>query len=160
MTASPLIQLWGVTRSYGGVVALRDLNLEILPGEVHALCGENGAGKSTLIRVLAGIVPPDEGEILVAGCRLEPGRVDRSEEVGIAVMHQESTAFPDLDAVDNVFVGRELTWARGLLLDRRGAARPAPVRRSLATLLTLTVVMTLTQGVGLVMEMGMGIGGW
>ena len=119
MTASPLVQLRGVTRSYGGVVALQNLSLEILPGEVHALCGENGAGKSTLIRVLAGIVAPDEGDVLVQGGVLEPGRVRRSEEAGIAVMHQESTAFPDLNAVDNVFVGRELTWARGLLLDRR-----------------------------------------
>ncbi len=118
MTGQPLIQLRGLSRSYGGVHALQDVTLEIAPGEIHAICGENGAGKSTLIKLLTGIVAADRGEILVNGQPLVTGNVQTSEAAGIAVMHQESTAFPDLDAVDNLFVGRELTRFGGLLLDR------------------------------------------
>lgn len=120
MTESPLIQVSHLGRSYGGVQALQDVSLDIARGEVHALCGENGAGKSTLIRLLAGIGIPDAGQILVDGVPLSPGRVRQSEDAGIAVMHQESTAFPDLNAVDNLFVGRELTRGGGWLLDHRG----------------------------------------
>lgn len=118
MNHVPLIQLRNLSKSYVGVHALRDLSFEIAAGEVHAICGENGAGKSTLIRLLTGVVSPDEGEILVRGHRLKTGNVQSSEAAGIAVMHQESSVFPDLNAIDNIFVGRELTWCKGLLLDR------------------------------------------
>jgi len=100
------------------VHALRSLSFDIAAGEVHALCGENGAGKSTLIRLLTGVVSPDEGEIHVRGQSLKTGSVRDSEDAGIAVMHQESSIFPDLNATDNIFVGREITWCNGLLLDR------------------------------------------
>jgi ABC-type sugar transport system ATPase subunit len=114
----PLIQLHNLSKSYVGVHAVRNLGFDIAEGEVHAICGENGAGKSTLIRLLTGVVLPDEGEIHVQGRRLKAGSVQCSEDAGIAVMHQESSIFPDLNAVDNIFVGRELTWYHGLLLNR------------------------------------------
>ena len=98
----PCLQLRGLTKAYGGVRALDDVSLQIGVGEVHALCGENGAGKSTLIKILAGVIVPDTGEVSLPGQSLEFGSVERSEAAGIAVMHQESTAFPDLDAVDNL----------------------------------------------------------
>jgi rhamnose transport system ATP-binding protein len=119
----PLIRITRLSKSYGGVRALTELDLDIASGEVHALCGENGAGKSTLIKVLTGVTVPDQGEILVGGQRLEYGRVSSSEAAGIAVMHQESTVFPDLTAVDNIFVGREPTWCRGWLLDHAARFR-------------------------------------
>ena len=118
MNEVPLIQLRNLSKSYTGVHALRSLSFDVAAGEVHAVCGENGAGKSTLIRLLTGVVAPDEGEIQVGGRRLKTGSVPSSEDAGIAVMHQESAIFPDLNAVDNIFVGRELTWCNGLLLDR------------------------------------------
>ena len=96
MNDVPLIQLRNLSKSYVGVHALRNLSFEITAGEVHAVCGENGAGKSTLIRLLTGVVAPDEGEILVQGQRLKIGNVQSSEDAGIAVMHQESSIFPDL----------------------------------------------------------------
>ena len=120
MSKSPLLRLRGVGKSYGGVQALKDVTLDVAWGEVHAICGENGAGKSTLIKLLAGIITPDQGEIVVDGQTVSKGNVRQSEAAGIAVMHQESTAFPDLNAVDNIFVGRELTRFGGLLLDRAG----------------------------------------
>ena len=114
----PLASLRGVGKSYGGTRALEGITLELRAGEVHALCGENGAGKSTLIKILSGSVPPDEGEIRVAGRALPSGDVLAAEAAGIAVIHQELVAFSHLDARDNIFVGREPRRAGGLLLDR------------------------------------------
>ena len=119
----PLIRITQLSKSYGGVRALREVDLEIARGEVHAVCGENGAGKSTLIKVLTGVTVPDHGEVFVENVPLPWGDVLGSEAAGIAVMHQESTVFPDLNAVDNIFVGRELTYCRGWLLDRRSMHR-------------------------------------
>jgi rhamnose transport system ATP-binding protein len=119
MTQTPLIQCKQLSKSYVGVCALRNVDLQIAAGEVHAICGENGAGKSTLIKLLAGVIRPDHGEILVHCTRLNLGSVAASESAGIAVMHQESTVFPDLNVVDNIFVGREQTRAHGWLLNRR-----------------------------------------
>lgn len=112
------LELKNLSKSYGGVTALRAVNFGLELGEVHALCGENGAGKSTLIKILAGLVQADSGEIVLNGDILRIPTVQASERAGIAVMHQESTAFPDLNAVDNIFVGREITRAGGILLDR------------------------------------------
>lgn len=123
MNVSSLVELQALTKSYGGVQALKNVTLNILHGEVHALCGENGAGKSTLIKLLTGVVKTDRGQILIDGKRLPGGRVSASENAGIAVIHQESTAFPDLNAVDNLFVGREITCCGGLLLDHRAMRR-------------------------------------
>lgn len=116
--ATPLIQLRNLSKSFAGVHALRDVSLEIGPGEVHAICGENGAGKSTLIKIISGAVVPDAGDVLVGGKSFRVGNVQAAEAAGVAVLHQESTAFPDLNAIDNIFVGREITRVRGLFLDR------------------------------------------
>ena len=125
----PLVQVRGLSKSYGGVRALSDVTMDIAAGEVHALCGENGAGKSTLIKALTGVVKSDSGQILVNDAPMLQGDVQASEAAGIAVMHQESTAFPDLNAIDNVFVGREVASCGGLLLDRAEMRR-----RTVATL--------------------------
>jgi rhamnose transport system ATP-binding protein len=116
--AAALIEVKQVSKSYGGVRALRDVSLMIAPGEVHALCGENGAGKSTLIKIMTGSVVPDSGEVRVNGVPLPLGDVRAAEDAGIAVIHQESTAFVHLNAEDNIFVGREPKRLGGLLLDR------------------------------------------
>jgi rhamnose transport system ATP-binding protein len=124
---NPLLRIRGLSKSYGGILALKDVSLDVAEGEVHGLCGENGAGKSTLIKILTGVVHPDGGDVQFAGRALDLGSVASSQQAGIAVMHQESTAFPDLNAVDNLFVGRELTGCGSWLLDhaqmRRSAVR-------------------------------------
>jgi rhamnose transport system ATP-binding protein len=114
----PFIQVEQISKSYGGVVALSGVSIDIAPGEVHALCGENGAGKSTLIKVLSGSVKPDAGRVLVNGTEMRTSDVAASERAGIAVIHQESVAFPHLNAFDNIFVGREPRKMGGLMLDR------------------------------------------
>lgn len=118
-SAEPLIRVENIAKSYVGVRALDGVTIDIAPGEIHALCGENGAGKSTLIKVLAGSVNPDAGRVLVNGQVLATGSVRASEAAGIAVIHQESVAFPHLSAQDNIFVGREPRIMGGLLLDRK-----------------------------------------
>jgi rhamnose transport system ATP-binding protein len=106
-TGVPVLALKGVNKSFGAVRALRDVSLELFAGEAHALAGENGAGKSTLIKALAGVHRPDSGEVLLDG---EPvvfhGPAD-ARDVGIAVIYQEPTLFPDLSIAENIFMGRQ-----------------------------------------------------
>jgi ribose transport system ATP-binding protein len=114
---SPLIEVRGIVKRYPGVVALGGVSLQIFPGEVVALIGENGAGKSTLMKVLGGIVQPDEGEILHQGEPVKLDSVNRSVELGIGFIHQELNPLDNLDVAGNVFLGREPSkWG---LIDRR-----------------------------------------
>lgn len=110
---APVLALKGVSKSFGAVRALRDVSLELFPGEVHALAGENGAGKSTLIKSLAGVHRPDSGQVLLDG---EPtvfhGPAD-ARDAGIAVIYQEPTLFPDLSIAENIFMGRQPRRALG-----------------------------------------------
>src|SRR5688572_30215416 len=117
------IDVRGISKAYGGVQALASVSMTIARGEVHALCGENGAGKSTLIKVLSGSVTPDAGQVITGGKPLRLGDVRASEAAGIAVIHQESVAFPHLSTFDNIFVGREPRKLGGLLLDRKRMRR-------------------------------------
>lgn len=123
LSEASLVAVQHVSKSFGGVHALRDVSLSIAPGEVHALCGENGAGKSTLIKIITGSVVPDEGRVLIGGEQLPVGDVRAAEEMGIGVIHQESAAFLHLNAEDNIFVGREPKRLAGLFLDRSEMAR-------------------------------------
>ncbi len=115
---SQLIEISHGSKSFGGARALDDVSLDIRAGEVHALVGENGAGKSTLIKILGGSLRPDGGVVRVDGKPIAPGDIAAAEAAGIAVIHQESTAFLHLNAQDNIFVGREPRRCGGLLLDR------------------------------------------
>ena len=103
---SPLVELVGVSKGYGGVQALDGVSFAIERGAVHALVGENGAGKSTLVKILTGVVQPDDGGLLVEG---EPQRIGSPQDahrLGIVAMYQEPTVFPDLTVAENVFAGR------------------------------------------------------
>lgn len=122
MADAALVEVQQVSKSFGGVHALRNVSLSIAPGEVHALCGENGAGKSTIIKIITGSVVPDSGQVLIGGAPLKLGDVRAAEDAGIAVIHQESTAFLHLNAEDNIFVGREPRILGGLMLDRASMA--------------------------------------
>ena len=121
---STLLQVNGLSKSYGGVQALSGVSLTMQPGEVHALMGENGAGKSTFIKCLSGALRADSGEIRLDASPLPLGDIRAAEAAGIVALHQESTAYPHLNAVDNIFVGRE-PRRRGGLLDRPRMRRDA-----------------------------------
>ena len=96
-----------LTKSFAGVTVLRDVDLRVDAGEVHALLGENGAGKSTLIKILTGALTPDRGELQLAGEPMPFGDALRFRNAGISVVYQEFTLIPDLSVAENVFLGRE-----------------------------------------------------
>ncbi len=114
----------GLCVAFGAVRALDAVSLEVVPGEIHSLCGENGAGKSTLIRCLGGSLRPAAGRVMI-GRRPLPASVRAAEAAGVAVIHQEPLAFPDLSAQDTIFMAREPTRLGGLWLDRRVMRRRA-----------------------------------
>ncbi|MGH3585232.1 MAG: ATP-binding cassette domain-containing protein, partial [Pseudonocardia sp.] len=124
----PVLRATGLTRHYAGVTALRDADITLRAGEVHALVGENGAGKSTLVKLLSGVERPDAGRVEVGGEVLTPAGAAR---LGIAVVAQELSLFPDLTVAENLFpnrpptrVGftsvREVARRAGPMLDRLG----------------------------------------
>jgi D-xylose transport system ATP-binding protein len=113
----PLLSVVGVTKTFGGVTALRNVDFELFAGEVHAISGENGAGKSTLIKVLSGVHPSGSyaGEVRVHGRRAELRRVADAMRLGIAVIHQELSLVDELTVAENIYLGSEPV--RGRLLD-------------------------------------------
>ncbi|OMI06938.1 sugar ABC transporter [Bradyrhizobium brasilense] len=113
----------GINKRFGGVRALRDVNLEVRAGEVHALLGENGAGKSTLIKILSGVHAADSGTIEIAG---KPATFDspaRSREAGIAVVYQDLSLVESLSVADNLLLGREPRTRFGFVRERELMAR-------------------------------------
>lgn len=103
----PIVEVRGAVKRYPGVTALGGVSLKIFGGEVVALIGENGAGKSTLMKVLGGLVRPDEGEILVDGKTVQIHNVNAATSLGIALIHQELNTLDNIDVAGNVFLGRE-----------------------------------------------------
>ncbi len=113
--STPLLSLQNISKAYPGVVALSNVSLSLMEGEVLALIGENGAGKSTLMKILGGVIEPDSGRILVGGVGYDGLSVSQSQAAGIAFVHQELNVFDNLDAAANMFLGRELRAGLGLL---------------------------------------------
>ncbi|WP_378143782.1 ATP-binding cassette domain-containing protein [Cnuibacter sp. UC19_7] len=103
-TATAVLSLTGISKSYAGVKALSDVSLEVMPGEVHALLGENGAGKSTLMNVASGTVQPDGGSITVAGQDIQTLTPHLAAELGIAIVHQHPAVLPDMTVLENMRV--------------------------------------------------------
>ena len=101
------LRLAGVVRSFGATRALRGVDFELAPGEVHALIGENGAGKSTLIKIVGGILRADAGVVELDGKPYRPANPLSARRRGIAVIHQELSLAPDLSVEENVLLGRE-----------------------------------------------------
>jgi rhamnose transport system ATP-binding protein len=108
MDGSILLSVRGASKRFGGVQALRNVDLDLKGGEIHALLGENGAGKSTLLKTLAGVHRLDSGTVTLAGTSFEGGSTRRARDQGVAVIYQEPHLFPDLTLAENVFVGRQL----------------------------------------------------
>ena len=118
---APALELRGITKRFGPVVANDGIDFDLRPGEVHALLGENGAGKSTLMSILYGLYSPTEGEIRVNG---EPVQVDspsKAIELGIGMVHQHFMLVPVMTVTENIVLGEEPT--RGALLDIREGSR-------------------------------------
>ncbi|MCC9710777.1 sugar ABC transporter ATP-binding protein [Streptomyces sp. MNU76] len=114
---SPLLALRGIGKSFLGVRVLDGVDLQVRPGEVHAVVGENGAGKSTLMKVVAGVHQPDEGTVEFAGAPQTLRSPREAQQAGIGIVHQELTLLPERTVAENVCLGRE-PLRRGLV-DRR-----------------------------------------
>jgi inositol transport system ATP-binding protein len=102
-----LVEARGITKRYPGVVALDGVDIRIRPGSVHALMGENGAGKSTLMKIISGIIRPDEGQIFVAGQPRDFHSPRDATDAGIAMIHQELNLVPHMTIAENIWIGRE-----------------------------------------------------
>ena len=119
---APALEMRGITKRYPGVVANDGIDLDVRPGEIHALLGENGAGKTTLMNILYGLARPDEGEILLDG---EPVRIAGPSDAiarGINMVHQHFMLVPVFTVAENILLGEE-TMANPIFLDRKEASR-------------------------------------
>ncbi|KAB2764351.1 ATP-binding cassette domain-containing protein [Brucella anthropi] len=105
----PVLRLSGISKNFGAVSALTDINLEVFPGEVVALVGDNGAGKSTLIKTLAGVHQPTSGSIEFNGEKVVLSSPGVALDLGIATVFQDLALCENLDVVANIFLGREMS---------------------------------------------------
>jgi len=119
MSSERLVEMCGIQKRFGGVLAVAGADLELDSGEVVGVLGHNGAGKSTLMRALSGAEPCDAGEIRIAGRAVRIDSPLRARDLGIETLYQQLALVDDLDAVANLFLGRELR-ARSGLLDEDG----------------------------------------
>ncbi|WAL67985.1 sugar ABC transporter ATP-binding protein [Amycolatopsis cynarae] len=126
---APLVEMIGISKSFGGARAVADVDFSVRAGEVHALLGENGAGKSTLMKVLSGQVAADRGTIRLGGESARLAGPADARRAGIAMIHQELDLVPALTVAENVFLGREPRTRWGTV-DRRRMLRET--RRLLA----------------------------
>lgn len=111
--AQPVLALRNVSKRFGAVQALTDVDFEAYPGEVVALVGDNGAGKSTLVKVMSGVGPPSDGQVLFEGRPVTINRPQDATHLGIATVYQDLALCDNLDVVANLFLGEEF---RGGLL--------------------------------------------
>jgi len=105
--STPLLSLRGINKSFGPVQVLKDVDLDVYPGQVTALVGDNGAGKSTLIKCIAGIYTPESGDVLFEGAKVDIDGPRTATALGIEIVYQDLALCDNLDIVHNMFLGRE-----------------------------------------------------
>ncbi len=111
----PVLSLRGISKSFPGVKALSDVQLDLFAGQVTALIGENGAGKSTIVKVLTGIYQPDAGTITLAGQEVRFATADAATKAGVTAIHQETVLFDDLTVAENIWLGHAPRGRFGLI---------------------------------------------
>lgn len=116
MTEASLLKLSNISKSFGPIHALTQVDFELRKGEIHALAGENGAGKSTLMNIIDGILQPDDGEILIDGVPQKITSPTRAQELGIGFVHQEIALCPDISVAENMFMSAT-NVSRSFLMD-------------------------------------------
>ena len=120
-----ILKMEGVSKSFPGVKALDGAAIEVREGEVHALMGENGAGKSTFMKILNGLLEPDEGSIEFAGQKVRIHSPSEALKLGIAMIYQELNPIKDMTIADNIFLGREYTRGNSVFVDKGRAEAEA-----------------------------------
>ncbi|MEO3433602.1 sugar ABC transporter ATP-binding protein [Inquilinus sp. CAU 1745] len=111
---SVVLSARNVSKSFGKIQALKDVDFDVFGGEVTTLFGENGAGKSTLMRILSGVMRPSDGSILLDGAPVSFGSASQARDHGISIIHQELSLAPNLSVRDNIFMGREIRRLTGV----------------------------------------------
>jgi D-xylose transport system ATP-binding protein len=130
-SSAPTLETRGVSKNFGSVEALVDVDFEVRSGEVMALVGDNGAGKSTLIKCIAGIYPLDDGEVYFDGEKVSIHGPKDAAKLGIEVVYQDLSLADNLDVVQNMFLGREIHDFIGRLKEAPMESRTAETLRSL-----------------------------
>jgi simple sugar transport system ATP-binding protein len=120
--AASVLRVEGITKSFGGVQALKGVNFDIAPGEIHCLAGENGSGKSTLIKVVSGVYEPDAGKIEINGQQFSHLTPKEAIGLGIQVIYQDFSVFPNLTVMENLALNNELMDKRKLMSYKRARA--------------------------------------
>lgn len=133
----PIVNVVGLQKSFGGVRALKGVDLKIYPGEVHGLLGANGAGKSTLIKVLAGLEIPDEGTTEVAGVPVKIGNPQQASALGLNFIHQELNLVPHFTAIQNMTLGLPKPTRLGLIDWRKLKSEVEGVKKRLGITFSL-----------------------
>ena len=113
MSEELILRTETICKSFNGIQVLKNVDLEISKGEIHALMGENGAGKSTIIKIITGVYTKDDGEIYIDGQHVTITNRHDAAEAGISVIYQELSLVPELTVTENIFLGHEL-MKRGL----------------------------------------------
>ena len=111
---APVLSMTGVSKRFGAVQALKDVDFSVDAGEVVALVGDNGAGKSTLVKCIAGVYPPDEGDVVFDGSHVDITSPAQAQELGIATVFQDLALCDNLDVVSNLYLGSEVVRNRAL----------------------------------------------
>ena len=114
---TPAVEMRGIEKSFPGVLALRSVQFDLFPGEVHALMGENGAGKSTLMKIMTGVYQKDAGEMKVFGTPVTIPGPRAAQELGIGIIHQELHLMNHLTVAQNIYIGREPRKGFGMFVD-------------------------------------------
>jgi D-xylose transport system ATP-binding protein len=143
LSDTPVLELRGVSKAFGAVQALYEVDFHVLPGEVMALVGDNGAGKSTLIKCIAGIHPIDGGEILFEGDPVSIHSPKDAARLGIEVVYQDLALCDNLDVVQNMYLGREMTDGVRRLDETAMEARAQETLRSLSVTTLRSVRQTV-----------------
>src|SRR3954468_4966177 len=125
------VRMQGISKSFFGVPVLTDVDFEVQRGEVHALAGGNGAGKSTLMKILQGVHPLDQGEILIDGRPVRFASIHDARAVGIGMVFQEFSLVPTLTVAQNIYLTTEPLGTGGLIKDRQASRRAREVFREM-----------------------------
>ncbi len=120
------VEMKGICKNFGGIQALKNVDLELFHGEILGIVGDNGAGKSTLMKILSGAYQADKGEIFIFGKQVDIHNPLDSFKLGISMIYQDLALFNNLDVANNIFVGRELVRGPlGITLDKKNMYRRA-----------------------------------
>lgn len=128
---TPLLELKNITKSFGKVSAVDNVDLTINKGEIIGLIGDNGAGKSTFVKIISGVHTPDSGEIYVRGVKAQSWSVTKAREAGIETVYQDKALTVQQTIIRNIFMGREITNAFGFIKTKKQYAEAERLMRTI-----------------------------